>query len=231
MNIFILDKNIKKSCEFYIDAHVNKIILEISQILCTVLNLQDFSSPYKSTHVNHPLSKWVRESKANFVWTIKMGLALCKEFEYRRNKKHKCEEIIKSCKKVINKLNFEKRRKTEHPICMDEKFKIGNNVVYSYRHYYIKDKQYDKNGKYMFVWTKRQRPDWSCKMSKIQKLYLEHDNMIYDNIRPIKLFKVMAYDIEIIDKKISKIYHEKGDFYIPTVWIRDHEELTRGMHK
>ena len=36
MNIFILDKNPKKAAEYHCDKHVIKMILETSQLLCSV---------------------------------------------------------------------------------------------------------------------------------------------------------------------------------------------------
>ena len=190
-------------------------------MLCTTLNLQNIESPYKSTHINHPINKWVRESRANYIWTIKTGLALCKEFTYRRNKKHKCEEIIKSCKKVINKLSFIKNKKTSHPICMDDVHKLGCNVIASYRNYYINDKQYDKNGKYIFIWSKRKRPDWSYVMPDIKKYYLEGENIIYANFKKIKLNDNDVYDIEILENGLVRIYLEQGSYYIPKNWLRE----------
>lgn len=35
-----------------------------------------------------------------------------------------------------------------------------DDVVEAYRNYYNREKHYDKNGKNMFIWTKRIKPEW-----------------------------------------------------------------------
>ncbi len=69
MNIFILDEDITKSAQAHCDKHVVKMILESAQLLCTAVNYYagEQVTPYKSTHMNHPCSIWVRESLANFL--------------------------------------------------------------------------------------------------------------------------------------------------------------------
>lgn len=63
MNIFYLDENPNLCAQYHCDRHVIKMILESAQLLCTALNVVAGQqvTPYKSTHVNHPCSIWVRE--------------------------------------------------------------------------------------------------------------------------------------------------------------------------
>ena len=37
MNLFYLDEDLDKCAEYHVDKHVNKMILEAAQILCTCL--------------------------------------------------------------------------------------------------------------------------------------------------------------------------------------------------
>lgn len=37
MNLFYLDKNLDKCAEYHVDKHVNKMILEAAQLLCTAI--------------------------------------------------------------------------------------------------------------------------------------------------------------------------------------------------
>ena len=37
MNLFYLDEDLDKCAEYHVDKHVNKMILEAAQILCTVI--------------------------------------------------------------------------------------------------------------------------------------------------------------------------------------------------
>ena len=48
MNIFILDSNLERNAEYHCDQHVNKMILEAAQMLCTVATLHGIKDvPYK----------------------------------------------------------------------------------------------------------------------------------------------------------------------------------------
>ena len=38
---------------------------------------------YKKAHVNHPMTKWMRASKANYLFAVRLAAALAREFEYR----------------------------------------------------------------------------------------------------------------------------------------------------
>lgn len=71
------------------------MILESTQMLCTALNLIDRPTPYKSAHVNHPCSKWVRESNQNWRWLYDHAIALSNEYTARYDKVHKCLGILK----------------------------------------------------------------------------------------------------------------------------------------
>jgi hypothetical protein len=63
-------------------------------MLCTALNLHGGSTPYKSTHANHPSNLWARETRKNWLWLHEHGMALCKEYTKRYSKIHKCQQIL-----------------------------------------------------------------------------------------------------------------------------------------
>lgn len=152
MNIFVLDYDPIKAAKFQCDKHVVKMPLESAQILCSTFDPK--IAPYKRTHYNHPCSIWARKSKKNYLWLIKHGLALCKEYTYRYGKNHKSKEVILWCKNNIKQLRFESEGKTHFILCFDEKYKIGN-AVESYRQYYKVEKRQIAN------WAKnRLRPSW-----------------------------------------------------------------------
>ncbi len=73
MNIFAIEGTStridwKKSARSLDNYRVVKMILESCQMLCTTLNVlyDDKVTPYRNAHKNHPSTKWVRESSANF---------------------------------------------------------------------------------------------------------------------------------------------------------------------
>lgn len=165
MNIFFLDVDLEKNAMMYHDAHVRKIIVEIAQMLSTTHHLLDNNEKnkaklYKPTHVNHPMSKWVRENKYNYLYALDIFKHLCNEFEYRFGKKHKSSELIpylyiprgllypmNQCSLIFD---F-----TTPPLCMPDKYKNMPNYIISYRYYYMCEKMQDKNGR-PHKWTKRE---------------------------------------------------------------------------
>lgn len=152
MNLFILDNDPIQAAKWACDAHCIKIILEDSQLLCTVFNLQGITSPYKTTHKNHPVAIWVRESLANFDWALTHGFALCQEYTERYNKVHKCQEVLNWCQNNKHLLNFDKVELTPFAQAMPDDCKHSDAVT-AYRNYYIKYKQH------LFKW-KQNRPYW-----------------------------------------------------------------------
>lgn len=97
MNLFVVDK-IPQVCARYLDdKRLVKAVLETAQLLSTAINEHTPNSgPYKSTHVNHPVTKWVSFSYVNYMWTFFYFECLCEEYTRRFNKVHKCEQHIKS---------------------------------------------------------------------------------------------------------------------------------------
>jgi hypothetical protein len=152
MNIFFLDFDTKKCAEYHCDKHVVKMILETAQLLCGSHWVLGSEAPYKLSHKNHPCSIWVRESLSNYLYLCDLGLELCKEYTYRYGKRHKSQDIIEWC--LTNKPNIHDVDFTCPPLAMGDEFKIGNNVIESYRNYYIKAK------KDFAVWKNRPIPDW-----------------------------------------------------------------------
>ncbi len=172
MNIFFLHKNTRKCAKYYSDLHVVKIILEITQLLTSahiIINkTKPYENCYKLSHQHHPMSMWIRESKHNYYYSLKIGLSLCKEFTFRRHKKHACEwHLIKLLgighPKRKHKINWKDKQRriipnckyniTPIPMCMPEEY-INECAISSYRSYY-------KSKKEINVWNwGRDPPDW-----------------------------------------------------------------------
>lgn len=155
MNIFILDMDLRKNAQAYCDKHLVKIILEIAQLMCTVVNEMGGISPYKTTHKNHPCTRWLMENGANWELLLSLAEELNKEYKYRFNhtNNHKSFDVIKSLIKpkysnnvfsgMFNSVTDEVRRTN-----------VVDTIKY-YRKYYIsKSKEIDMK------WTKRETPLW-----------------------------------------------------------------------
>jgi len=149
MNIFILDNDIRTSAYYHCDQHVNKMILEAAQMICTVAGEQGIPVPYKPTHPNHPCTKWIRESIDNYIYLLDLAFWLneaAKE-RYKRKTNHKSWDIIFN-------LDFPKLPEvglTKFARAMPDEFKNIECTVDAYRAYYrTKEFATWKNGK----------PDW-----------------------------------------------------------------------
>lgn len=167
MNIFVLSKSPKQSAAYHGDKHVIKMVLESCQMLYSA---HWFYSPsgeslmyaplsksgqlgYKPAHINHPCTKWVRESKENYIWTARLAICLAEEYEYRwPGRVHSCKEHAVWLKANIPR-GFPMVSLTPFAIAMDVEFKMKDAVA-SYRNYYIQS----KSAKGLTVYTKRTAP-------------------------------------------------------------------------
>ena len=86
--------------------------------------------PYKIAHKNHPMTKWVRESYANYKFTHNLALELLKEFEYRYGHGHKCsthlEWLAHPPPGIPRGRGF-----TPVPPCMPDEYKVPGDPVES----------------------------------------------------------------------------------------------------
>ena len=154
MNIFILDKDVKKNAQYHCDKHVVKMILETAQLLCGVHHMTDQVTdqvPYKLSHKNHPCAIWARESYTNYLYLCELGLALCDEYTHRYGKRHKSMEVILWC--IGNRPNIVDKGLTDFAKAMPEEYKV-KSAVESYRNYY----RGAKSG--FATWKNRESPRW-----------------------------------------------------------------------
>ena len=159
MNIFFLDKTPEKSAQYLCDKHIPKMLLESCQMLSTAVRrhlLYDDELPYiyKSAYPNHPMTKWVGDTRNNFRWAIDNAVSINDEYTKRFGKLHKSSL-------VLNKIWFEnyidlmpREKFTTPPQCMPDEYR-DKDYVTAYRRYYNTDK------KYFAKWEKgRGCPEW-----------------------------------------------------------------------
>lgn len=180
MNIFFLDKNVKRCAQYHVDKHVVKMILEYSQILSTAhrvldgelitetVNVKNSNKTrrrktykldscmdailYRATHINHPCVKWTMESDKNYIWLYWLLESLHAEYTYRYNRCHKSIALLSSLEKLPN--NIRKTYKnTPVALAMPEEFKC-NEATEAYRQYYMHGKRHLAN------WKNRSIPSW-----------------------------------------------------------------------
>jgi hypothetical protein len=94
MNIFATSSCPIQSAAFLDSKRTIKMILESAQMLCTTLHLLGMKPPYKPTHINHPCTVWVRQSRQNYMWLVRHFEALCSKYKKFSGKTHKCEQFL-----------------------------------------------------------------------------------------------------------------------------------------
>lgn len=172
MNIFMLDSDPRSAARYHNDKHVVKMILESAQLLSTAHRVldsapvvtkrngrkytmyplpQNMDSIYRATHINHPSAIWVRESAENYMWLYQLFVALLAEFQFRRDKVHKCSFLVDQLAKIPK--NIPQIKMTPIKQAMPDEFKHEDGVT-AYRNYYVGGKSH------LAQWTRRERPDW-----------------------------------------------------------------------
>jgi len=152
LNIFVLDTDIECCARYHCDQHVVKMILQSVQLMCTALNKKGFSTPYKSTHSQHPCVLWMEQSRQNFCWPGDPTRALNAEYRYRFDKKvdHKSMAVLEA----ISAQRFEDHGLTEFAQAMPDAYKVAGDTVTAYRQLYLGDKMHFAH------WTARPVPGW-----------------------------------------------------------------------
>ena len=172
MNLFILSLDPARAAEEMMDKHVNKILLEAVQMLCTTMRVlvpdmsEDLSkSIYKQAHKNHPVTIWCRTSRANFIWTLDLIDALHAEWKYRyghpETKIHKSYEVAQILRANIPTNDKFPRPESEgvtpFALAMPDQYKDPTgDAVASYRAYYMSPEK-----RRIASWKKRRAaPSW-----------------------------------------------------------------------
>ena len=153
MNIFITDECPRKCAEALDDKRVIKMILESAQMLSTAIWERGGEGFYRSTHINHPCSKWVRETKENYKWLFTHFLHLCEEYQNRFSKEHKCLQYFKEMDDGYALVPEGKL--TPFPNC--SLFKDDLNVFHAYKKTLATKWANDKRPP---KWTNSEPPSW-----------------------------------------------------------------------
>lgn len=148
MNIFVLDYDTKLAAQYHCDKHVNKLILESTQMLSTVLN-----GPYRPTHANHPCTLWAGRSRDNAVWLFKLAYALHAEWQQRwgHTRDHKCIQILDGLISSEELASLPSVGLTPFALAMPDEYKT-DDAVESYRAYY--------HSKPFASWERSHEPHW-----------------------------------------------------------------------
>lgn len=111
---------------------------------------------YRPVHSFHPCARWARETSGNYRWLANLGLELAREFRFRYGHSHSCEEHVEWLSKNPP-TNIPRWTRTNFPLAMDDRFKISNDPIVSYRYFYKQSKGKERG---LLTYTKREIPHW-----------------------------------------------------------------------
>lgn len=158
MNIFVLDTDPRTAAQYHCDTHVVKMILETTQILCTVRHMagNPVHDGYKPTHQHHPCTRWAAESAANYNWLHRLLFWLHIEYDHRY-----CGKTHASSSMLFPLLTFPTgtRLLGSRPpfVFAGPDSCIRPTIVESYRALY---RLKQTTMKVPMRWTNRPRPEW-----------------------------------------------------------------------
>lgn len=115
-------------------------------------------SGYRPVHLHHPCTIWVRETIANYMWTVELALAIADEYEYRwPGRTHSCKAhatwLMMNIPPGIPDLP-----RTPFALAMPDEYKMPDPVA-SYINFYSGSKK-DRG---LTTYTRRPPPDFLSK--------------------------------------------------------------------
>ena len=161
MNIFYFDDCPVESARAQPDKLLVKMPLESAQMLSTAHRFLDGEEwkdwadkhqLYKIAHLNHPCSKWVRETSENYSWLYRHFVALSIEYSHRYGRSHLSFDKLSGPLMELPQ-NIEIGKMTPVAQAMPDEYKHEDPTV-AYRRYCINEKHYAK-------WEQnRAKPTW-----------------------------------------------------------------------
>lgn len=104
VNIFISDPNPYLSAIALDDRRRNKMIVESCQMLSTslilsgaptsALPISKSGSPYKISHISHPVTRWVQSSQDNYGWLASHTRSLLDAYRSHMGRNHACTAVL-----------------------------------------------------------------------------------------------------------------------------------------
>ncbi|MFC7231529.1 hypothetical protein ACFQMM_09175 [Saliphagus sp. GCM10025308] len=161
MNVFWLDEDPRLAARYHCDEHVNKLLLEAAQVLCTAARENGYDGDdeflYASTHANHPVTRWATESEANWRRLRDHAEALNAEFRerYEKREDHASWAVVQQIDPDL--IDFPSVEPTPRPQAMPEAYR-RDDPVDAYRAYYAAEKAP------WATWAHTERPPWLAEL-------------------------------------------------------------------
>ena len=164
MNIFVTSYCPEQCAWALDDKRLVKMVLETAQMISTVMRSFGITDSrlYKSTHKNHPCTRWTSESLPNFCWTLTHGIALAEEYTHRYGKTHKSATIFDTAREWadIIAVHLPSSLLTEHVIATAWGDLKELNPVDAYREMMRRKWAQDEENGRPPKWTLRGAPEW-----------------------------------------------------------------------
>lgn len=164
MNIFVLSDDPIEAAQMHCDKHCIKMVVELYQQLGSALirhgakdeqmPLTQKNKPLRGGYHNHPCTKWCGNSRDNFIWAANHAIALAKEYTFRYQKTHACENGIRKMAEMCQLIPA--NQLTPFAQAMPEQYR-NLSAIKAYRDYYW----FDKRLNIKCDWNKgRKPPSW-----------------------------------------------------------------------
>lgn len=164
MNVFLVSRHPEICAQSLDDKRVRKMVLETTQLICTVLNktYHERVTPYESVHHNHPITLWAEGLPSSLPWLYALGVAYGEEVIYRDGRKHASHLVLEG-------LTFKWPWLTRYrPLSIDQFYNCARHkgkgldfthlpIRKAYREYLNARWPTDKLKP---VWTRRDPPSW-----------------------------------------------------------------------
>jgi hypothetical protein len=199
MNIFILDNDPKLAAQYHCDKHVVKMTIESMQVMGSAmwasqgittkkqilalgsekfdiwrdfprLDKEGIVSPYGVGFMNHPSTKWARESQKNWEWLVNLTLELTSEHAKRWGRNTSCLKIVEWFANNVPSLDKEEMTPYYQAVPIELK---TDDAVHSYRLYYAGWKEYFAKWKTNPPYWWREYLELSVKENKLSEQVMQ----------------------------------------------------------
>ncbi len=161
MNFFVLDKNPVQAALLLDDKRVQKIALEVTQVLSVVLLRRGVAGFYKPCHQNHPVTLWAGSHPDNTAWAWRYGMALCGVYRlFGKKPEHACRSVLLAMRPHLDLVGNKTPFKFQNS-ARNAKYDLDFThlpVVQAYEQYLLARFPTDKRPP---VWTGRSTPKWA----------------------------------------------------------------------
>ena len=163
MNIFVLDECPDTSAEYMCDQHIPKMLVESAQMMASALlengvstskmPLTKKGTPYRGGYKHHPCTKWVGETRNNYLWLADHASRLWREHYLRFGTSHACGYAVAKMYNLYSETSIPKGRRTRFVQAMPDEYKNPCTIT-AYRNFYRGEK-----AKFA-TWDRSRQPWW-----------------------------------------------------------------------